>query len=85
MTVDDRLGDLLSLGVEPLGELGLGCALTELYPACDAKVQAGCCAPYCDLGQSNPCRAGRTCVPYLDRTGYPLVPELGFLGVCVPA
>ena len=66
-------------------ELGLGCALTELYPACDAKVQAGCCAPYCDLGQSNPCRAGRTCVPYLDRTGYPLVPELGFLGVCVPA
>ena len=66
-------------------QLGLGCALTELYPACDAKGQAGCCAPYCDLGQPNPCTAGRSCVPYLDYTGHPLLPELGFLGVCVPA
>lgn len=64
---------------------GLGCALTEIYPACDAKGQAGCCAPYCDLGQPDPCTAEQSCVPYLDFTGYPLVPELGFLGVCVPA
>ncbi|WAS90971.1 hypothetical protein [Nannocystis punicea] len=65
--------------------VGLVCACQQNYPACESPGVEGICASYCDLGAPNPCPDPLTCVPYEDETGGLLPPELGFLGVCVPA
>lgn len=73
-----------SCGHENYCAAGLGCAIKAIHPSCVAPDDEGCCAPYCDLGDSKPCTAGLQCVAYEDWSGFSMVPELGFLGVCVP-
>lgn len=42
-------------------------------------------AGLCNLNDPTECAAGDVCVPYEDIGPYLLTPELGYVGLCVPA
>lgn len=63
-------------------DLGLLCVPSETAAVeCDADLATGCCQPYCDLDEPNPCTGvGQTCVPFYENGDGP--PEHQDLGVC---
>lgn len=63
---------------------GFVCTHPTLLASCVADSGDGCCLRLCDMA-THDCLKGETCVPYKPPSGYLLTPELGYLGVCVPA